>query len=164
MVRAYQEPCAEVIRRFDGHIAQYLGDGLLVYFGYPQAYEDDAHRAVRAGLGILDALVALNARLELRTGVRLAIRLGIHTGLVVVGEMGGVSRHEQLALGETPNLAALIQSLAAPDALIISAATHRLVQGYFACQDLGTHTLRGVPPPCKSIVSSRPVRPRVAWT
>src|SRR5262244_296352 len=68
VVRAYQATCAEVIQRFDGHIAQYLGDGLLVYFGYPQAHEDDAHRAVRAGLGILDALVALNARLELRTG------------------------------------------------------------------------------------------------
>src|SRR5262245_39928214 len=137
VVRAYQTMCEEVIQRYGGHIAQYLGDGLLVYFGYPQAHEDDAHRAVRAGLGILDALVALNALLEPRIGVRLAIRLGIHTGLVVVGEMGGVSRHEQLALGETPNLAARIQGLAAPDTLLISAATHRLVQGYFACQDLG---------------------------
>src|SRR5262245_15152311 len=99
VVRAYQTTCEEVIQHYGGHIAQYLGDGLLVYFGYPQAHEDDAHRAVRAGLGILDALVALNARLEPRIGVRLAIRLGIHTGLVVVGEMGGVSRHEQLALG-----------------------------------------------------------------
>src|SRR5215467_5148391 len=144
VVRAYQTACEEVIQRYGGHIAQYLGDGLLVYFGYPQAHEDDAHRAVRAGLGILDALVALNARLEPRTGVRLAVRLGIHTGLVVVGEVGGVRRHEQLALGETPNLAARLQGLAVLDALLISAATYRLVQGYFACQDLGTHTLRGV--------------------
>ena len=147
VVRAYQTTCEEVIQRYGGHIAQYLGDGLLVYFGYPQAHEDDAHRAVRAGLGILDALAALNARLEPRTGVRLAIRLGIHTGLVVVGAVGGVSRHEQLALGETPNLAARIQGLATPDALLISAATYRLVQGYFACQDLGTQTLRGVATP-----------------
>jgi class 3 adenylate cyclase len=147
IVRAYQTTCEEVIQRYGGHIAPYLGDGLLVYFGYPQAHEDDAHRAVRAGLGILEALDALNARLEPRTGVRLAVRLGIHTGLVVVGEVGGVSRHEQLALGETPNLAARIQGLAAPDALLISAATHRPVQGYFACQDLGTHTLRGVATP-----------------
>ena len=147
VVRAYQTTCEEVIQRYGGHIAQYLGDGLLVYFGYPQAHEDDAHRAVRAGLGILDALAALNTRLEPRTGVRLAIRLGVHTGLVVVGEMGGVSRHEQLALGETPNLAARIQGLAVPDALLISAATYRLVQGYFACQDLGTYTLRGVTTP-----------------
>jgi len=124
VVRAYQTTCEEVIQRYGGHIAQYLGDGLLVYFGYPQAHEDDAHRAVRAGLGILDALAALNTRLEPRTGVRLAIRLGVHTGLVVVGEMGGVSRHEQLALGETPNLAARIQGLAVPDALLISAATN----------------------------------------
>ena len=72
--------------------------------------------------------------------MRLAIRLGIHTGLVVVGEVGGASRHEQLALGETPNVAARIQGLAVPDALLISAATHRLVQGYFACQELGTYT------------------------
>jgi len=149
VVRAYQTMCEEVIQRYGGYIAQYLGDGLLVYFGYPQAHEDDAHRAVRAGLGILDALVALNARLEPRTGVPLAIRLGIHTGLVVVGEMGGVSRHEQLALGETPNLAARIQGLAAPDALLISAATYRLVHGYFACQDLGMHTLRGVATPMR---------------
>ena len=147
VVRAYQTTCEEVIQRYGGHIAQYLGDGLLVYFGYPQAHEDDAHRAVRAGLGILDALVALNAGLEPRTRVQLAIRLGIHTGLVVVGEVGGVSWHEQLALGETPNLAARIQGLAAPDALLISAVTHRLVQGYFACEDLGTHTLRGVTTP-----------------
>ena len=147
VVRAYQTTCEAVIQRYGGHIAQYLGDGLLVYFGYPQAHEDDAHRAVRAGLGILEALVALNARLEPRTGVRLAVRLGIHTGLVVVGEMGGGSRQEQLALGETPNLAARIQGLAAPDALLISAATYRLVQGYFACQDLGTHTLKGLATP-----------------
>jgi len=147
VVRAYQIACEEVIQRYGGHIAQYLGDGLLVYFGYPQAHEDDAHRAVRAGLGILDALAALNARLEPRTGVQLAIRLGIHTGLVVVGEMGGVSRHEQLALGETPNLAARIQGLAVPDALLISAATYCLVQGYFACQDVGTHTVKGVAAP-----------------
>jgi len=147
VVRAYQTTCEEVTQHYGGHIAQYLGDGLLVYFGYPQAHEDDAHRAVRAGLGILDALAALNARLEPRTGVRLAVRLGVHTGLVVVGEVGGVSRHEQLALGETPNLAARIQGLAAPDALLISAASHRLVQGFFACEDLGTHTLRGVTTP-----------------
>src|SRR6266446_1500691 len=84
VVRAYQTTCAEVIQRFDGHIAQYLGDGLLVYFGYPQAHEDEAQRAVRSGLGIVEALWALNPRLERAHGVRLAVRLGIHTGLVVV--------------------------------------------------------------------------------
>src|SRR2546426_6019098 len=88
VVRAYQATCAEVIQRFDGHIAQYLGDGLLVYFGYPQAHEDTVQRAVRSGLGMVEAMRALNARLERAHGVRLAVRLGIHTGLVVVGEIG----------------------------------------------------------------------------
>src|SRR5215470_8008865 len=97
VVRAYQETCAKVIARFEGHIAQYLGDGLLVYFGYPQAHEDDAQRAVRAGLGMLDALGQLTTRLAQQRGVHLAVRLGVHTGLVVVEEVGGGTRHEQLA-------------------------------------------------------------------
>src|SRR5262245_540154 len=103
VVRAYQEACAKVIARFEGHIAQYLGDGLLVYFGYPLAHEDDAQRAVRTGLGIVEALGQLNTRLAQEHGVRLAVRLGIHTGLVVVGEVGGGTRqgsvlHVMLAL------------------------------------------------------------------
>ena len=89
VVRAYQDTCAKVIARFDGHIAQYLGDGLLVYFGYPLAHEDDAQRAVRAGLGMVEALGQLNTRLAQERGVHLAVRLGFHTGLVVVGEVGG---------------------------------------------------------------------------
>src|SRR5262245_56339684 len=129
VVRAYQETSAAVIQRFGGYIAQYLGDGLLVYFGYPQAHEDDSQRAVRAGLGIVVAMERLNANLEQRTGVRLAIRVGIHTGLVVVGEIGVGSRQEQLALGETPNVAARIQGLAAPDTVAVSATTFRLVRG-----------------------------------
>src|SRR5215467_7765591 len=92
MVRAYQKVCTEVIQRYDGHIAQLLGDGLLVYFGYPQAHEDDAQRAVRTGLGILAAMGGLNNRLKPAKGITLAIRLGIHTGLVVVGDMGGGGR------------------------------------------------------------------------
>src|SRR5262249_25610760 len=115
VVRAYQATCAKVIACFEGHIAQYLGDGLLVYFGYPLAHEDDAQRAVRTGLGIVEALGQLNARLTQKRGIRLAVRLGIHTGLVVVGEMGAGTRYEQLALGETPNLAARLQGLATPD-------------------------------------------------
>ena len=89
VVRAYQVACAEVVQRFAGHMAQYLGDALLVYFGYPQAHEDDAQRAGRAGLGMLAAIGVLNARLEREQGVCLAIRVGIHTGLVVGGKMGG---------------------------------------------------------------------------
>ena len=99
VVRAYQATCAAVIQRFDGYIAQYLGDGLLVYFGYPQAHEDDAQRAVRAGLEILDALAALQARLVADKGLRLAVRLGIHTGLVVVGAMGAGGRQEAVGPG-----------------------------------------------------------------
>src|SRR4029077_282846 len=108
VVRAYQTACTEVIQRYDGHIAQLLGDGLLIYFGYPQAHEDDAQRAVRTGLGILAAMGDLNTRLQQDKGIQLALRVGIHTGLVVVGEMGGAGRQEQLALGETPNIAARI--------------------------------------------------------
>ena len=92
VVLAYQATCVEVLQRFDGHIAQYLGDGLLVYFGYPQAHEDDAQRAVRTGLGILEAMQTLNTRLEHDQGLRLAVRLGIHTGPVVVGTMGSGGR------------------------------------------------------------------------
>jgi class 3 adenylate cyclase/predicted ATPase len=147
VVRAYQATCTEVIRRYDGHVAQLLGDGLLVYFGYPHAHEDDAQRAVRTGLGILDAMGDLHKRLEQEKGIQLALRVGINTGPVVVGAMGGGGRQEQLALGETPNVAARIQGLAAPNTLVISEATYRLVQGYFDCQDLGTHTLRGVAKP-----------------
>src|SRR5712691_5660899 len=144
VVRAYQATCAEVIQRFAGHIAQYLGDGLLVYFGYPQAHEDDAQRAVRTGLGIVEAMDTLNRRLGQRQGVCLAVRVGIHTGLVVVGERGGGGRQEQLALGDTPNIAARIQGLATPDTVVISAATQRLIQGYFTYHDLGSQTLKGV--------------------
>ena len=147
VVRAYQQTCADVIRRFDGHIAQYLGDGLLVYFGYPQAHEDDAQRAGRAGLGILAALGLLNTRLEHARGMRLAVRMGIHTGPVVIGEMGSGGRQEQLALGETPNLAARLQGLAAPNAVVVSAATFGLLQGFFTCQAMGAHTLKGVEQP-----------------
>src|SRR6266567_9216376 len=144
VVRAYQQASTEVIRRYDGHTAQLLGDGLLVYFGYPRAHEDDAHRAIRTALGILAAMDDLQTRLPYATGITLAIRLGIHTGLVVIGAMGDQGRHEHLALGETPNIAARIQGLAAPNTVAISDATYRLVQGYFACQDLGAQTLRGV--------------------
>src|SRR5215471_6425680 len=104
VVRAYQWVCTEVIQRYDGHIAQLLGDGLLVYFGYPQAHEDDPQRAGRTGLGILAAMGNLNTRLQQEKGIQLAIRVGIHTGLVVIGEMGEQGRQEQLALGEVPNV------------------------------------------------------------
>jgi class 3 adenylate cyclase len=106
VVRAYHQACAEVVHQFDGYVAQYLGDGVLAYFGYPVAHEDGAQRAVRAGLGLLDALAPLNTRLALPPDERVAVQLGVHTGVVVVGEVGAGARQEPLALGETPNIAA----------------------------------------------------------
>jgi class 3 adenylate cyclase len=149
VVRAYQRVCTDVIQRYDGHIAQLLGDGLLVYFGYPQAHEDDAQRAVWTGLGILAAVEDLNQALPQTKDIQLGVRVGIHTGLVVVGAMGSTGRQEQLALGETPNVAARIQGLAAPNTIAISEATSRLVEGYFTCESLGEHALRGVTQPLK---------------
>jgi predicted ATPase/class 3 adenylate cyclase len=147
VIRQYQQVCAEAIQRYDGHVAQLLGDGLLVYFGYPVAHEDDARRAVHTGLEMLDALEALNTRLAQQYHVRVAVRIGIHTGLVVVGEMGGGGRYEQLALGEAPNVASRLQGLAPPNTVLISADTHRLVQGYFTLENRGVHTLKGASTP-----------------
>jgi class 3 adenylate cyclase/predicted ATPase len=147
VVRAYQDTCATVIARLEGYIAQYLGDGLLVYFGWPHAHEGDARRAVQASLDILTAMETLNTYLERDQELRLAVRVGIHTGLVVVGEMGSSGRHEQLALGDTPHLAARLQGLAAPNAVVISVATHRLVQGYFTAAALGPQVLKGMATP-----------------
>src|SRR5712692_8060536 len=136
VVRAYQEACAAVIRRYEGHIAQYLGDG---------------QRAVRVGLGILAGLQHLNSRLQLTVGAThaspLQLRIGIHTGLVVVGEMGDGDKRELLALGETPNIAARVQGEAEPNTVVISTATYRLVQGLFECHDLGPRTLKGLSTP-----------------
>jgi class 3 adenylate cyclase len=147
VVQAYQATCAKVIARFEGHIAQYLGDGLLVYFGYPLAHEDDAQRAVRTGLGILEAMGQFPPALGQGRQVLLAVHLGIHTGLVVVGDVGGGARQEQLALGEPPNVAARLQGLAAPNTLVISAATFQLLGGFFACQPIGTPPLKGLTQP-----------------
>ena len=143
VVRTYQEVSAQVIERYEGYIAQYLGDGLLVYFGYPTAHEDDAARAIRAGLGIVAALEQARARFP----QPVQVRIGIHTGPVVVGQMGGGGRHEQLALGETPNIAARVQGQAEPDTVVISTATQRMVTGLFETADRGRHELKGISTP-----------------
>ena len=137
VVRAYQTAAVAAIQPFDGYVAQYLGDGLLVYFGYPQAHEDAAQRAVRAGLAIVDVMVPLNIRLEPQYGVRVAVRLGLHTGVAVVGSVGSGTRQEQLAMGDTPNIAARLQSLAAPNTVVLSAVTVRLLHGMFVLEDVG---------------------------
>jgi class 3 adenylate cyclase len=144
VVRAYQHRAARVIQQYESHIAQYLGDGLLIYFGWPRAHEDDAHRAVHTGLSLVEAMDDLNTTLEPAYGVQLAVRLGIHTGPVVVGEIGGGDRHENLALGETPNIAARLEGLAEPNTVIMSNATRRLVAGAFDYDELGTPALKGV--------------------
>ncbi|MEN8160418.1 MAG: adenylate/guanylate cyclase domain-containing protein [Myxococcota bacterium] len=143
VVRGYQKTSATVIEGLDGRVAQYLGDGLLVYFGHPRAHEDDAERAVRAGLGIVDAIAEHNRALEAERGIRLAVRVGIHTGPVVVGEIGAGAKRETLALGDTTNVAARLQSEADPDDVVLSSRTLRLVQGLFVTRDLGERELRG---------------------
>jgi len=163
VMQAYHQTCAAVIHRFDGYIAQYLSDGLLVYFGYPVAHDDDAQRAVRAGLGLLHALDPLNTRLTLPPGEQLAVRLGVHTGLVVVGPVGDAVRQEPLALGETPNLAARLQGLAEPNTLVVSAATWQLLGGFFAGQALGPRLLRGQTQPLEvyQVLSETTARSRL---
>ncbi|HEY7712371.1 MAG TPA: adenylate/guanylate cyclase domain-containing protein, partial [Candidatus Entotheonella sp.] len=160
VIRAYQETAAAVIQRYAGHIAQYLGDGLLIYFGFPVAHEDDAQRAVYTGLGICEAMTTLNMRLETAYPIPLAVRIGIHTGPVVVGEIGGGGRHENLALGETPNIAARLEGLARPNTVVISDRTAQLVQRAFVLEAMGPQDLKGVAAP---ILVSRvlgPLEPR----
>jgi class 3 adenylate cyclase/tetratricopeptide (TPR) repeat protein len=142
IVRRYYDATRTVTDRWGGHVATYMGDGLLVYFGYPQAREDDAERAVRAGLEVVEALPAFNEELEAERGVRLAVRVGIHTGMVVVGELG---RHgDNVALGDTMNQAARIEAAAEPDTVVCSSATLRLVSGIFVTRDLGARELKGI--------------------
>lgn len=149
MLRAYQHSVAGVVERFDGSVAQYLGDGVVAYFGHPSAHEDDAERAVRAGLAIVEAVAARSPELEARYGRGLAVRVGIHTGPVVVGEVGSGERYETLAVGATTNVAARVQAEAGPDTVLISAATLRLVRGIFVTDDLGPHELKGLAAPVR---------------
>jgi class 3 adenylate cyclase/predicted ATPase len=150
VIASYQAACAEMVERFEGRVARYLGDGILVYFGYPRAHEDDARRAVYAALDIISAVDGLNARLEREHGVRLAVRIGIDTGLVVAGELAGAEQREPFAIfGETPNVAARLQSLAEPNQVVVSAATHELIRGQFECESLGAHELKGIPQPMR---------------
>ena len=122
--------------------------GLLIYFGYPQAHEDDPQQAVRAGLAILEDMVGLNTRLKTDKALELAVRIGIHTGLVVAGERGGGDTLETLAIvGETPNIAARLQEAAEPNSVVISDTTTNLVQGFFLSETLGFYDLKGISEP-----------------
>ena len=144
---AYHRVCGTVVRRFEGHVHNYLGDGIMVYFGFPSAHEDDAQRAVRSGLRIVEAVEQLNSRLQSEYGIDLHVRIGIDTGLVVAGALAADEDVEAAAVGVPPNIAARLQALAAPDSVVISAAAYRLIAGYFDCRELGFHTIKGISQP-----------------
>jgi class 3 adenylate cyclase/predicted ATPase len=148
VLSAYQHACVRAIERFDGYTARYVGDGVVAYFGYPRAHEDDAQRAAHAGLGILDELEALNADLRELHDVSLQVRIGLHTGVVVAGEMGAGETRSQLEIvGEMPHIAARLESIARPGSVVISDDTHALIEGYFETEPLGEKVLKGVSRP-----------------
>ena len=150
VISAYQKCVAETVHRFDGFIAKYMGDGVLIYFGYPQAHEDDAERAVRAGLELIAAVTALQAPAPLQT------RVGIATGLVVVGGLiGSGSAREQAIVGETPNLAARLQGIAEPNTVVIAEGTRKLLGNLFELQDLGARDLKGITRPARAWAALR---------
>jgi class 3 adenylate cyclase len=151
VISAYQQCVAEAVRRFSGFVAKYMGDGVLVYFGYPQAYEDDADRAVRAGLEVVAAVDALKTHAPLQT------RVGIATGLVVVGDLiGSGASQEQAIVGETPNLAARLQGVAQPNSVVIAESTRNLVGNLFELEDLGARDLKGVEGRVRAWAALRP--------
>ena len=142
VISAYQKCVAETVRRFGGFVAKYMGDGVLVYFGYPQAHEDDAERAVRAGLELVQAVAALKSCTPLQT------RVGIATGLVVVGDLiGSGEAQERGIVGETPNLAARLQGIAEPNTVVIAESTRKLLGNLFDLQDLSAQDLKGIGKP-----------------
>ncbi|RYF35659.1 MAG: zinc-ribbon domain-containing protein, partial [Comamonadaceae bacterium] len=143
LLGAYQAAAGEAIRRQHGHVAQHLGDGLVAYFGYPVASEDDAVRAVQAALDVVRDVSALAVP---GAGAMLRVRVGLHTGTTVMGQVGG-NAGEYLAMGDTPNTAARIQAAAAPDSVVISPATRTLVDARVRCTDLGEHSLKGLAAP-----------------
>ena len=151
IISGYQKCVAETVRRFGGFVAKYLGDGVLVYFGYPQAHEDDAERAVRAGLELAEAVTALASPVPLQS------RIGIATGLVVVGELvGSGEAQERGIVGETPNLAARLQGVAEPNMVVIAESTRKLLGNLFELQELGTKELKGIAGPVRAWAALRP--------
>jgi class 3 adenylate cyclase len=144
VIRAYQDACSGAVARYDGFVAKFMGDGVVAYFGFPRAHEEDAERAVRAGLDIL----AVAAKLEKPATEMMKIRIGIATGIVVVGDLVGLgSAKEQAVVGETPNLAARLQALAEPDSIVIAESTRRLLGGAFDLKELGQQKLKGFDAP-----------------
>ena len=150
VISAYQKCVAETVQRFGGFVAKYMGDGVLVYFGYPQAHEHDAERAVLAGLELIQAVGGLNSSAQLQT------RVGISTGLVVVDLIGSGAAQEQAVVGETPNLAARLQGIAEPNMVVIAESTRRLLGNLFELEDLGAQDLKGISGPLRAWAALRP--------
>ena len=159
VISAYQKCVAETVQRFGGFVAKYMGDGVLIYFGFPQAHEDDDERAVRAGLELVAAIC------DLKTHAPLHTRVGIATGLVVVGDLiGSGASQEQAIVGETPNLAARLQGIAEPNSVVIAESTRKLVGKLFELQDLGPQAGRAstpqrCPPVCSKVLSEQELAP-----
>ena len=144
VIRAYQDACSGVVARYDGFVAKFLGDGILAYFGFPRAHEDDAARAVHAALEIAEVV----AGLQTRAREKLSVRVGVATGLVVVGDLvGRGSAQEQAVVGDLPNLAARLQGLADAGGVVLSAATRRLIGERFRLKELGRHAVKGLAEP-----------------
>jgi class 3 adenylate cyclase/predicted ATPase len=151
IIRGYQTSCARVIERFGGFVARYMGDGIMAYFGYPQAHEDDAERAIRAALEVVEAVRSLDADIGAEKGVRLEVRAGLASGLVVVGDLIGEGASEERAVvGETPNLAARMQTLAEPNSVVVDPAAYHLAGEAFESQDLGLKDVKGSPRPIRT--------------
>ena len=167
VIASFQNRCSAAIRRYDGFVAKYMGDGILVYFGYPRAHEDEAERSVRAGLDIVEAMAELNAAIRRPPGVELAVRIGIASGRVIVGDqIGEGTASETAVVGETPNLAARLQALAQPNQIVVSAATRAMLGDHFDLADLGASDLKGFaePAPAWRVLSARDVESRFAAT
>src|SRR5271168_4759507 len=151
VISAYPKCIAETVERFGGFVAKYMGDGVLVYFGYPQAHEDDAERAVRAGLELVAAVS------DLKTQAALQTRVGIATGLVVVGDLiGSGASQEQAIVGETPNLAARLQGVAEPNSVVVPESTRKLVGNLFELRDIGPQELKGLSGAVRAWAALRP--------
>jgi len=153
IAREYQREASAVVERFGGHVAKFLGDGILVFFGWPHAHENDPERGVRAGLALLEAIAALNIRLRQPGRPELSVRVGIHTGPAVIGESG---KADLDIFGDTPNVAARVQAIAEPGTIVITSATRRLVSGRFLLVDLGARALKGIPQPLELCCPVRP--------
>lgn len=163
LLTSYQRVCRDAIGRYQGHISQFLGDGVMSYFGYPIAHEDDAVRATSASLRILEAIKFVNDGIGKRLGAELHVRVGLHTGVVVVGDVGPGGAHDRLAVGETVNLAARIAALANPDTVLMSASTERLVRGHFELESLDKQTLKGFTRPVEVFRVSGPTGARTKF-